>query len=545
MLPRRWRGGDLLYLLLAAACVLPLYWPSLHYDLFQDDFYLLRPWPPEHLIGVWTGGWFVPQSQDFYRPFAIWLYKALFYPFGLNTRVLHVLPLLILSALAWMVGRFVRIESGDTRLGALAVVLTVVHPMTTVAAGAWIANQYQALVGIGMMGTLLWWQHCRDRSFVWWWPLALPIILAAFTKETGLMVPLIVVAIHTGRTLWVRDLAAPTRWWYLAAVGGLFVGLIGWRAFMLGGVGGYEPSTPRLVIIGQYVNAYWAVLVEPVRMMDAAVTKWLFAGASLLGTGAGLFALLRRRPTVPATLALEGLVILAAMAIPTAVVFSRDRLMPHPIGAVLMLTAGAALAARLPTAWRALAAATATVGVTAGVLLTSTALTRFDPCLSVQLSDPYVLLEEARTVPPEMIRWLDFLGKNGCSAEAHAPLFTATQRLTWGVREQDGHLPSYERRHVWARARIVALLDQRAVQVNVRVRHPGASATTPVPIHLVADGGTEFTVDLVSPEWRDILVPLSDTLLTWTRQMHRLELTVPEEFVPGVEMRPLDLIYPK
>lgn len=545
MLPQRWRGGDLPYLLLAAACVLPLYWPSLRYDLFQDDFYLLRPWPPEHLIGVWTGGWFVPEAQDFYRPFAIWLYKALFYPFGLNTRVLHVLPLLILSVLAWMVGRFVRIETGDTRLGALAVVLTVVHPMTTVAAGAWIANQYQTLVGIGMMGTLLWWQYCRDRSFVWWWPLVLPVILAAFTKETGLMVPLIVVAIHTGRTLWVRDLAAPARWWYLAAVGSLFVALLGWRTLMLGGVGAYDPSTPRSVIIDQYFNAYWAVLFEPVRMVDAAITKWLFAGASLLGTCAGLFALLRRRPTVPATLALEGLVILAAMAIPTAVVFSRDRLMPHPIGAVLMLTAGAALAARLSTAWRAIAGATATVGLVTGVMLASTALTRFGPCRSVQLADPYSLLDEARTVPPEMIRWLDFLRKNGCSAATHAPLFTATQRLTWGVREQDGHLPTYDRRHVWARPRIVALIDQRAVQVIVRARHPGASATSPVPIHLVGDGGTEFTVDLVSPEWRDILVPLSSTLLTWTRQMHRLELTVPEEFVPGVEMRPLDLIYPK
>lgn len=543
MLPRRWRGGDLPYLLLAVGCVLPLYWPSLRYDLFQDDFFLLRPWPPEHLIGVWTGGWFVPESADYYRPFAIWLYKALFFPFGLNSRVLHVLPLLMLSALAWMVGRFVRIEAGDTRLGALAVVLTVVHPMTTVAAGAWIANQYQALVGIGMMGALLWWQRCRNRSFVWWLPMALPIILAAFTKETGLVVPLIVVAIHVGRTLWVRNLAAPTRWWHLLAVIGLLLALLGWRGFALGGVGGYP--TPRAVAVDQYFDAYWAVLFEPVRMVGTPLAKWVFAGASLLGVGTGLFVLLRRMPTVAATLALEGLVILGAMAVPTAMVFSRDRLMPHPVGAVLLLTAGAAVAAQLSTAWRVLAGAAATLGVVASVTLASTALTRFEPCRSVQVGDPFSLLDEPRTVPPEMIRWLDLLRRNGCDSATHAPLVTATQRLTWGVIEQDGHLPVYDRRHVWARPRVVALIDQRAVQVIVRVRHPGASATTPVPIHLVADGGTEFTVDLVSPEWRDILVPLSRTLLTWTRQMHRLELTVPREFVPGVDMRPIDLIYPK
>jgi hypothetical protein len=29
--------------LLAVALVLPLYWQTLRYDLFQDDFWLLRP----------------------------------------------------------------------------------------------------------------------------------------------------------------------------------------------------------------------------------------------------------------------------------------------------------------------------------------------------------------------------------------------------------------------------------------------------------------------------------------------------------------------
>lgn len=542
VLPKRWRF-DWPYLLLAAACVIPLYWPSLRYDLFQDDYYLLRPWPPEHLIQAWYSGWFLPEARDFYRPFAIWLYKALFYPFGLNTRVLHILPFVVLTTLAWMVGRFVRRESSSLPLGAVAVILTVVHPMVTVAAGGWVANQYQALVGIGMMASLLWWQTCRDKPWTWWWPMVIPMFVAGFTKETGLMIPLIVAAIHAGRAGLMRDLAWPSCRWCLPVLVLVFVGFNGWRWWVLGGAGSYG-GVVASDVVDNFFRGPWATLFEPVRILDPSLPKWLFAGPCALAVAAALWALLRRAP-VAGSLALAGVVILVAMSVPTAFVFSRDRLMPHPVGAVLLLTSGILVAARQRPVVRWGAGTTAVVGLGAALVLTTTALARFEPCRSEQLGDPNSLLLEQRTVPPEMIRWLTFLQRNGCNSDTHAPLFRATQRLTWGVIEQDGHLATYERRHVWVRPRIVALLDQRAVQVIVRVRHPLASPTNLVPLLVVADGGATFTAELNSPEWRDISVPLARTLLTWTRQMHRLELTIPESFLPGVEMRPLDLIYPK
>ena len=57
--------------------------------------------------------------------------------------------------------------------------------------------------------TLLMWQTCRERRWPYWVPLLIPIIFAAFTKESGLMIPLMIVAIHWGRARWLREPVFP------------------------------------------------------------------------------------------------------------------------------------------------------------------------------------------------------------------------------------------------------------------------------------------------------------------------------------------------
>jgi len=528
-------------LVLAAGLVLPLYWPTLHYDLFQDDFLLLRPWPPDHLVASWFGGWFVAESRDYYRPFAILLYKAMFYPFGLNTRVLHILPLITMTVVAWMIGRFVRRETGSWSLGIVATALGVLHPTSTAAVGPWLANQYQGLVSGALLATLLWWQTARTRSWPWSLPLLVPIMVGAFTKETGLIIPAALVTIAVARSWWTRDLPPPPRWFIVAGLL-MFAGLNVWRMWALGGPGGGD-LLPTELYVAQFYDSWYAPLFNPIRLTSTP-WKWTFAIVSALLVAGGGLAVARRQRGPAAVLFLTGAIILGAAALPTTLVFSRDRLTPHVIGAVFMLTGGFAVAQQhLVGRARGLLIVGAAAFLGSATVLTQTAITRFGPCNSVQLADPDMLLDEPRSTPPELIRWLRVIGSEPCDPDTHAPFFRATSRITWGVVEHDGDRPVYERLHVWTRSRVVALLDPRGTGVIVEIRHPGATAAHPVIIHVAAEGSPEFHVALATPEWKRITVPLGTTWRTWTRQMHRLELEVDPHDPPGLEMRPLDVVY--
>jgi len=527
--------------LLAVALVLPLYWQTLRYDLFQDDFWLLRPWPDAHLIESWFGGWFVAETRDFYRPFAVLLYKGMFYVFGLNTRALHVVPMITITVVAWMLGRFVRRETGSWPLAILATILGVVHPTSTVAVGPWLANQYQGLISGALLATLLWWQTARTRSWPWSLPLLAPIIIGAFTKETGLIIPAVLVAIAVARGWWTRDLAPPPRWFIVAGLG-VFAVLNLWRLWVLGGLGGGDEFPLQLYWV-RYVDGWFATLFNPVRLAWP-LWKWSFAAMSAILVTSGAVALLRRERGPAAVLVLTGAIILAAAALPTTLVFSRDRLTPHVIGAVLMMTGGFAVAQQhLRGRARVLLVAASVLLLGSATSLTQTAITRFGPCRSGQLSDPHSLLNEPRATPPELIRWLAIINSRPCSTETHAPFFRATSRITWGVMEQDGDRPVYERLHVWTRSRVVALLDARGTHVTVEIRHPGATPEHPVIIHVSTEGTADVQIALTAPAWNRTTLPLGTTWRTWTRQMHRLEMQAGPGVTPGLQMRPLDVVY--
>lgn len=525
-------------LLLAVCVVTALYWPSLHFDLFQDDYVLLRPWSPDHLVGVLTGPWFGPGTGNLYRPFAIYLFKGIFFTFGLNTRALHVLPLVTMTVLSWLIGRFVRRETGSLRLGATGAFVYAIHPATATAIGPWIVNQYQGEVSGMVLMSLLWWQYCRQRSWPTWLPLLVPIIIGAFTKETGLMIPLILAGLHAARTRWFGDVG-PARRWPIVAGLAVFACLIAWRAVMLGtmGLGDLPPGD---VILSQWVEGPYAVLFYPSRL----TTSWgiyVYGAAAVILVAAALHSLVTRAPKGVAALALTGVVVLAAAAFPTSVVFSRDRLTPHGVGAVLILTAGlAGIAPRLRTGLKAPSLAAAVVVLAATVGITSDAIWRFNPCNSDTVQRPEGLLDEVRQPPPEMLRWLRALPKP-CAAATHAPFYRATSRITWGVAERQ--VAPGDVVQAWIRPRVVALLDRRGTSVIVELRYPGASPDLPVRISVWTNDGAQPDVILTSPEWRTVRLALSPTFLTRLRQMHRLEMRSSPELVPGLEMRPLDVVY--
>jgi len=524
--------------LLAAVIVLPLYWPSLTFDLFDDDYLLLRPWPPEHLVGVLTGPWFVAIDPDYYRPVAIYIYKAMFWTFGLNTRALHVIPLVIMTMLAWLVGRVVRRETGSVSLGAVATGLYAIHPITVAAVGPWIVNQYQGVVSLMVLLSLLWWQRCRDQPWPHWLPLLIPITIGAFTKETGLMIPLMIIAIHRLREWWLEDIRPAGMAIMLAGVAA-FVGLNLWRFEALGTFGPVL-GVSSAAVARQFLRGPFDALFEP-RNITTPWWKYVFAGsAAVLAIAAGHAVVTRARNGI-AALAITGMVILIAASVPTSLVYSRDRLTPHGTGAVLLLTAGVAvLSSRLRGRWRIASLLAAAIPVAVSIGINRDALWRFEPCSTAWLENPAALFDEPRQPAPEMVRWLRTV-RGSCAVERPPPFFRATSRITWGVSERETAPGVFV--HAWIRPRVVALLDRRGTSVIVELRHRGAAADRPVAIELWTNGTDPTDVALTSGAWTKVRLPLTQGLHTWLRQMHRLEMRAAADAVPGLEMRPLDVVY--
>ena len=526
-------------LVLAAVVVLAVYWPSLQFDLFEDDYFLLRPWPPDHLDQVWRGPWLMEDRPDYYRPLAIYIYKAMFFTFGLNTQALHVLPLITMTTIAWLVGRVVSRETGSMFIASAATVFYVVHPATATAVGPWISNQYQGLVSAALLITLLMWQTCRERRWPCWVPLLIPIIFAAFTKESGLMIPLMIVAIHWVRARWLRESVFPGRSLILAGLG-VFLALNLWRLIALDWT--VRPGEVRGVVpmLKAVAAGPWVVLFDPIRGWMPSLEA-IFASASFLLSIAAIWALLRRTPRTAAVLALMGLVVLLLASIPTGLVFSRERLTPHGTGVVLLWAGGlAVLLPHLTGRRRVMAVAAGVVVMFASVGLTRQAIDDFNPCMSRTLDDPDYLFQEARQPPPELVQWVKDLPRP-CNPETVEPLYKTAPTITWGVAERAFRPNDVIQR--WWRPRVVALITKYATGAVAEVRHPDASPERPVLVRLIPSGGSEETLMLTSPTWHTVHVRLAPTLRTWLRQMHRLEMHAELAGERALEMRPLRVVY--
>jgi hypothetical protein len=519
-------------LALAVLCVAPLYWPSLSFDLFQDDYLLLRPYRPEHLWSMLTGPW-IDGYTEFYRPITVLSYKAMVYLFGLNTRALHIIPFFTVTLVVWLTGVFVRRETGSTIAAATAIIIAAVHPLTTVAIGPWLSNQYQGWICVLLLLTLIAWQNCQRLHWRAWWPLWMASVLAALMKEPGLMVPLIIVGYHAARAAWLRDVRWPP-WGAVASAVGLFTVLNLWRWFTLGGLGGYGTSrTPLGVFLNSLKTPYF-VFVQP-----RADLPWS-AGFAIVSIGLAalaLWTLYAHRDRPESRLVLAGAVIFCAASIPTLQIMTADRAIPHQIGAILMLTGGAWTLTRLVRSRVALAAMAA-VSLAVTIPLSASALQDFNPCHGRVLADR--LSFEASVAPPEMLRW-QALRIVPCDPATHVPFYRTTSRITWGVREEGTSAES--RVHRWTTTNVRAFLDQRAVAVRIRLQHPDASPTHPIAVEVRTNRTPGVRITLTSPAWHAVTVPLTANWNVWLRQMHRLELRADASALPGLIMRPLDAIY--
>ncbi len=518
----------------AGGAILLVYWQSLSFGLYDDDYFLLRPWSPRHLLAVLTGPWLSVHQADYYRPLAIYIYKGLFYVFGLNAPLLHVVPLMVMSAIAALVGVFVHRESGSRAAGMAAALLYAIHPGTVVAIGPWVANQYQGIVAIATITALLMWQARRADPGRSWWLLLAPVLVAALSKETGLMVPLMLVGAHLAVGWWCR-LPLPSRWSVALTGLGVFAGLNLWRMLALQGVGPYQ-GLPWQEGLLNFLGGPAVMLFDPLPGASEPLEYVFFAG-SLVLLAAALWVVLTDRTSAAARLVIVGAVVLTCAALPTSVVFSRDRLSPHGLGAVLMWSGGVvALLARL-TAWRRILATVVAAAVAlASGTMASRALTRFDQCGSGARLYPNDLFDApSRVPPPEMVRWLKTLTRP-CDPDLITPMYAVVPALTWGVVE--ARVGTTARIHRWVGDRVVALLAADADSVNVSLRHVAASPDDPVLVRVEGPRETRL-VRLVTPEWHTVRVPLDPTWWLMLRAMHRLELHADSGRGSAIEMRPL------
>jgi hypothetical protein len=507
---RRWLAG---LGLLAAALVTTLYWPSLQFDLYADDFVSLRPWFPDAYWRSLTGSWLeFPDAPGFYRPVTTTYYAIAFYVFGLNAAPLHVLPLVVVPLSGWLAGVYVWRETRSRAAAMTVTVVYVLHPATTMSVGPWIANQYHGFATICVLVTLILWQRCRERPLRAWAPLLLPIVLAGFTKEDALMLPLVLVTAQWAIARWTGTVAAPTRPVVLAAIG-VFVAMNLWRVVMLGGPGGYWMPELRDLILNAIRGPVYVLLVQ----LRAPAWAEAASAASLLCLLAAARVVYVHRAAPLTRVAVVGIVLLVLANAPLVLMTSRERGYLLVLAASLMMTVGlVALVRWLVRVGGPWAAATMIVMVAAVFAATSVnRLQMFGPCSpDSRLGDQWLQQDMVPYLPPEMDEWLE-QRITSCDPATYRPIVESLPAATWS--------------HAGG-ATMLVRDSARTVQVHARVMGSVAAS-----LRVSVNGRALPPVTVAPGEWMHFEVPLDGSWLTPLRRSHRLDVRsdVPVEIRSG------------
>lgn len=508
--PRRWLAG---LALLAWALVAVLYWPSLHFDLYADDFVFLRPWLPEAWWRSLTGTWLeIPDAPGFYRPVATTYYALAFYVFGLNAPALHALPLLVVPLCGWLAGVYVWRETRLPSAALIATVLYVIHPATTVSVGPWIANQYHGFATICVLVTLILWQRCRERPLRAWAPLLVPIVIAGFIKEDALMLPLVLVVAQWAIARWTGTVAPPPRTVVMAALA-LFATLNLWRVLMLGGPGGYWWPD----VIDLAMNAVRGPIYILLIQLRAPVWAQVASVASVVCLIAAVRTAIHARAEPLTRVAIVGLVLLVLANVPLILMTSRERGYLLTLAAVLMLTTGLhAIAMWFHRRQGAAAAALACIAVAITLAATSAnRLRMFGPCSrETRTEDQWIAQDMVRYLAPELGPWIRNRMQS-CDPATYRPLVETLPVATWS--------------HAGGATMMVR---ERARAVAIQIRVTGA---TSIEMTVSVNGRPRPAVAVDSGDWVEVTVPLEASWLTPLRRMHRVDIRTGSH--DGVEFR--------
>ena len=377
----RWAAPAVALLALASSIV------GLVNQFTYDDRYIVELNPVVHSLAEWWKGfgasyWPRMQGGDGYRPITILAFKIEYAIGGGHPMAFHAANILLYAAASLLVYQLAkRVFASEHRWVAwLAAALFAVHPVH-VEAVANVVGQSELIVGIALLGATVLYLRDRAEGPLRWstaaW-IALLYAVACFAKEHGIVLPAILVAAEATllarREPWrVRIPQVRPFYLVLALVAVAFMAA---RSLVLAdrGIVGFEPFTPfsalrvgttdrmltAIGVVPQWLRLlFWpAHLASEYGPPDIEIAQGLsisqIPGAALLAAVITFAIVLRRRqPEISFGIAVAGITLLPSsnLLVPAGIVLAERTLFLPSVGAVLVVSAVAALVAQRRREW--------------------------------------------------------------------------------------------------------------------------------------------------------------------------------------------------
>jgi hypothetical protein len=522
-------GATLLYVLVAAATILPLYGMTLGYGFDYDDYHFVRPYAASEVAAAFSGPWDPAGIEvPFFRPLTIVLYAVRFTFFGVNSEAHHALSLLMFLLAAVLFGLLARAFLASTAAGALAVVAFAVHPAMPYAAVAWITNQMHLLQLLVVLSALLWWFYVRRRHAVWWLPLVAFELCALMVKEDGVMLVPVILVLHALRRATTEgDLPHPP-WQFMTGAAVAAAAFLLYRRHVLHAIGGYGvPSIDQAW--AHYETGFLNVFrLLPAKRSWQSEASWFVTILPLAALAAWPWLSRHERFTL-----LAGIAIGASFNLPFVFVVKAQQMHLVATGAALLIAAAiASLVRRSPH--RALSIG---VGVLSCVGLASLAavsrnITRdFEPFGTIMLRTDDLVTGWA-AVPVELRNYLEEKKQPGAASRLSPNPARALEIVSFGLHgEETASDGRYLRWMSAARTEINVNAD--ATMIELPLRHEIGAFGEPATAVIEVNGRVLDRVTFSNDDWRLSSLRLRPAEAPWLRGMHRVVIRLDHAWVPA------------
>jgi hypothetical protein len=517
----------------AALLTYAIYGATLHYGLDYDDYHFLRPHARADVLDAFRGSWdrsgvMVP----FYRPLTVAFSALRFELFGLNAIAHHALSLVLFTAAALLIARFVHRSTSRSSAAILTLLFFVCHPAMPYSLAAWITNQMHLLQILAVLLAITWWDAVRARRLVWWLPILGLAIVSFLIKEDGIMLLPLVIALHQARR-WVieRDLRrVPLGFVVLSAL--TMAALVAARALALGELGGYGKPTA-----GAAWRNVWSTLYGMYRLVPAD-REWQPI-ASAFVTALPLVALGAWRWTSSAARYCIAAGAMIALIFSLPLVFGTKPEQVYMIAAGLaLLLAGASvsildLSARLPSPMKAgLIASTIIAGGLASLAIVTRSITRdFEPFGPMVLAHDEIVATWGH-VAPEIRDYVLRKREPGARRRMSANPLAELTVVTFNVQGRETSVTGL--RYMWMSGNEVEInVVARANEITIPLRHAIEAFREPARARVQVDGRAVDELLLETPEWRPRTIPLRAKAVPWLSGMHRLRIAIDHAWCPA------------
>lgn len=517
------------YMLIAAASVLPMYAATLGYGFDYDDYHFVRPYPVSEVSAAFSGPWDPAGIEvPFFRPLTIALYAVRFHFFGVNAEAYHALSLVMFWLAAVLFGLLARAFLSSNAAGALAIVVFAVHPAMPYAAVAWITNQMHLLQLIVVLSALLWWFVVRRRAAAWWLGLVLFELCALMVKEDGVMLVPVVLTLHwLRRATAERDLRHPP-WPFMIMAMIAGASFLVYRRHVLHGIGGYGMPS-----IEQAWTHYRTGLMNVFRLLPPRrpwqpEASWFVTLLPVAALAAWPWSSREVRFTLAASIAIGAL-----FNVPFVFVVKAQQMHLVAMGASLLIAAavaGTGLGDR-PRALSVAVVIVAAAGIASLAAVTRSITRDFEPFGTIILATDDLVTGWA-AVPVELRRYLHEKKQPDAARLLPANPARALDIVSFGLH---GEETAPDGRHLRWMSRPTAefYVSARVRTIELPLRHEIGPFREPTTAVIEVDGRVLDRVTFSTDEWRLSSLRLRPEEVRWARGMHRVVIRLDHAWVPA------------